>query len=216
MHSASALRQKSGLATDPGQTPNPRDRTSLPRHCSMPNIIGFDGVGLGTLDTRKNNGYFPPRKLKSSKGTPRMTPTTRSQQLSPDNSLALETRLGVTSPRPLTGNSSSASDVYMKRDRFRPKKSRETPRTGGRFSARYTPDPSANVKVPEKLTFQKSKGEEEIFTGDLSYLTKPKAVEPGRCSPWVYRYKVKRSMNNLAKIMASQPNSTTMGYRLAR
>ena len=40
---------------------------------------------------------------------------------------------------------------------------------------------------------------------DLSYLPPPKRILPKRDVPWVFRYKVKRNMNELSKIMASKP-----------
>ena len=40
---------------------------------------------------------------------------------------------------------------------------------------------------------------------DLSYLPRPKKYLPKRDLPWVFRYKVKRNMNELSKIMASKP-----------
>jgi hypothetical protein len=43
---------------------------------------------------------------------------------------------------------------------------------------------------------------------DLSNLPKPKRILPRRDVPWVFRFKVKKEMNVLSKIMASKPNST--------
>ena len=42
---------------------------------------------------------------------------------------------------------------------------------------------------------------------DLTELPKPMMVV-SRDNPWVYRYKVKRSMNELSKILASKPPPT--------
>lgn len=42
---------------------------------------------------------------------------------------------------------------------------------------------------------------------DLSVLPKPKRILPRRDVPWVFRFKVKKEMNVLSKIMASKPNA---------
>ncbi|KAK2190255.1 hypothetical protein NP493_85g05049 [Ridgeia piscesae] len=39
---------------------------------------------------------------------------------------------------------------------------------------------------------------------DLSFLPRPKMIV-SRDNPWVFRYKVKKNMNELSKIMASRP-----------
>ena len=56
------------------------------------------------------------------------------------------------------------------------------------------PGPESLVIYPE--TFE---------CDDLSYLPPPKRILPKRDVPWVFRYKVKRNMNELSKIMASKP-----------
>ena len=56
------------------------------------------------------------------------------------------------------------------------------------------PGPESLVVYPE--TFE---------CDDLSYLPPPKRILPKRDVPWVFRYKVKRNMNELSKIMASKP-----------
>ncbi|XP_076458194.1 uncharacterized protein LOC143291935 [Babylonia areolata] len=40
---------------------------------------------------------------------------------------------------------------------------------------------------------------------DLSELPKPKRIQPRRDLPWVFRFKVKKELNALSKIMASKP-----------
>lgn len=42
---------------------------------------------------------------------------------------------------------------------------------------------------------------------DLSELPRPKRILPRRDLPWVFRFKVKKEMNALSKIMASKPTS---------
>nr|KAG5709505.1 hypothetical protein BaRGS_023187 [Batillaria attramentaria] len=42
---------------------------------------------------------------------------------------------------------------------------------------------------------------------DLSELPRPKRILPRRDVPWVFRFKVKKEMNALARIMASKPNA---------
>ena len=42
-------------------------------------------------------------------------------------------------------------------------------------------------------------------TGDLTQLPRPKMIVSRGDVPWVYRYKVKKSMNELGKVMASKP-----------
>ncbi|XP_074647669.1 uncharacterized protein LOC141903451 [Tubulanus polymorphus] len=44
--------------------------------------------------------------------------------------------------------------------------------------------------------------------GDLSYLPPPKNFLARRDVPWVYRYKVKKNMNQLSRIMASTANDS--------
>lgn len=40
---------------------------------------------------------------------------------------------------------------------------------------------------------------------DLTNLPRPKRIFPRKELPWVYRFKVKKGMNELSKIMASKP-----------
>lgn len=49
---------------------------------------------------------------------------------------------------------------------------------------------------------------ETIDYDDLSMLPPPKRIMPRKEVPWVFRYKVKRNMNDLAKIMASKTPPT--------
>lgn len=60
-------------------------------------------------------------------------------------------------------------------------------------SVRTAPQPDSNIVYPETFEFD-----------DLSTTSSPKKVLPKRDLPWVFRYKVKRNMNELSKIMANK------------
>ena len=63
-------------------------------------------------------------------------------------------------------------------------------------SVRTAPPRSAESYLPYPDAFD---------CDDLSALPPPKRILPKRDVPWVFRYKVKRNMNELAKILASKP-----------
>ena len=50
--------------------------------------------------------------------------------------------------------------------------------------------------------------------GDLTCLPKPRGIYPSGDLPWVYRHKVKRSMNELSKIMSSKVVLADSEYQL--
>ena len=89
----------------------------------------------------------------------------------------------------------------------------KTPRSFSRTPpARRTPEsvrtaqtaPEVNIIYPSVLAENMN-----MNYDDISLLPPPKRILPKRELPWVFRYKVKRNMNELAKIMASKPGSTT-------
>lgn len=60
-------------------------------------------------------------------------------------------------------------------------------------STRTAPQQESNIVYPETFEFD-----------DLSTVPCPKKVLPKRDLPWVFRYKVKRNMNELSKILANK------------
>jgi len=72
-------------------------------------------------------------------------------------------------------------------------------------NSRMTPDTiRTSNSMPDGIVYPNIISENMDYD-DLSYLPPPKRILPRREVPWVFRYKVKRNMNELAKIMASKP-----------
>ncbi|XP_046567835.1 uncharacterized protein LOC124276214 [Haliotis rubra] len=93
------------------------------------------------------------------------------------------------------------------------------PESGVRF-------PEPGIRFPEKFSMSNSSNHDQIGLpdfmetpivysnvmseradyNDLTSLPPPKKILPKKDAPWVYRFKVKRNMNALSRIMASKPN----------
>lgn len=129
---------------------------------------------------RKIEGFFPPMKLrKNGKATsPDMT----------DTPLATKMELAP----------SAYSDIRSKSERGFMAHSPFIRRTPDSYRTLHT-YPDNNIVYPSVIS------EQEGEYDDLSLLPPPKKLLPKRELPWVFRYKVKRNMNELAKIMASKP-----------
>lgn len=96
----------------------------------------------------------------------------------------------------------------------------KSPEPGVRF-------PESGVKFPERFAMPNNSNQEHFCLpdymetpilypnvasdraadyNDLTCLPPPKKILPRKDAPWVYRFKVKRNMNALSRIMASKPN----------
>lgn len=69
-------------------------------------------------------------------------------------------------------------------------------------SVRKTPESVRTAPPTEQIVYP-----ETFECDDLSVLPAPKKILPKRDLPWVFRYKVKRNMNELSKILASKPGA---------
>lgn len=155
---------------------------------TKPNLVQFT---TGELDKvkrhsnsmrtsrRKIEGFFPPMKLRQN-GKP----------LSPDMETTLATKMELAP--------SAYSDIRSKSERGFMSNSPFFRRTPDSYRTLHT-YPDNNIVYPSVIS------EQEGEYDDLSLLPPPKKLLPKRELPWVFRYKVKRNMNELAKIMASKP-----------
>lgn len=83
------------------------------------------------------------------------------------------------------------------------------------MSFRKTPESIKTAQTaPEVSIIYPNIISEDVDYDDLSLLPPPKRILPRRELPWVFRYKVKRNMNELAKIMASRPSPTPIPEQL--
>lgn len=159
----------------------------MSRPTTQPKVIEFN-AGTVKADKRRRgiNGFFPPVKLRiSARKEPRkkMSVTPEPTQQTPARLQLIPTSYSEVRPRSSKSRSisrASRSSVH----------SRKTP-----DSIRTAPPGIETLAIyPE--TFD---------CDDFSFLPPPKRILPKRDVPWVYRYKVKRNMNELSKIMASKP-----------
>lgn len=160
----------------------------MSRPTTQPKVIDFK-PGAVKVDKRRRgiNGFFPPVKLRlsSKKDFPKEQMTPEPAQV-PSRLQLVPTSYSEVRPKSASksrsisraSRASRASSIYSRPDSIRT----------------APPGPETLVVYPE--TFD---------CDDLSYLPPPKRILPKRDVPWVFRYKVKRNMNELSKIMASKP-----------
>ncbi|XP_060081402.1 uncharacterized protein LOC132560744 [Ylistrum balloti] len=153
------------------------DYVNKPRQVSKPSVVAFDGFGVPRgKSRRKVNGFFPPVKLrKGGKG---------------NNNENGEPVVGKIQLTPTTHTEIRSKSVMS--------------RNVGYFTnARMSPDSIRTAQTaPEGIVYPNIINESDY--DDITVLPPPKKVLPRREVPWVFRYKVKRNMNELAKILASK------------
>lgn len=160
----------------------------MSRPTTQPKVIDFN-AGTVKADKRRRgiNGFFPPVKLRiSSNKEQRKIHTTPEPTHFQGRLQLIPTSYSEVRPRSSKSRSisrASRSSVY----------SRKTP-----DSIRTAPPGSEALAIYP----------ETFHCDDISYLPPPKRILPKRDVPWVFRYKVKRNMNELSKIMASKPPQT--------
>ncbi|KAL5018473.1 hypothetical protein ScPMuIL_004195 [Solemya velum] len=161
------------------RTPGEYAKRFKPRSTKKPHIIEFNASSVDIENARKKRatiGFFPSVKI-------RISSRMRSSEFefeSPSSRMHLEP--------------SSYTDI-------RPRSTAS--RSGCSSQPLVTPDSSRTFH--ENSIIYPNIAPESMDFDDLSYLPPPKRIMPKRENPWVFRYKVKRSMNELAKIMASKP-----------
>lgn len=187
--------QKQGRTTVvSSNTPAEYEERFKSKPLSKPKVVEFD-VGRMSNDSkrRKVNGFFPPVKLRRSVST-RVT-----------SSEMMETPIMATSRMQLIPT--AYTEVRSKSERIERNK---TP-----MSFRKTPESIKTAQTaPEVSIIYPNIISENVECDDLSLLPPPKRILPRRELPWVFRYKVKRNMNELAKIMASRPSPTPIPEQL--
>lgn len=179
-----------------GGSPSEFAKRFKSRPTTQPKVIDFSVGRINSEKRRRGiNGFFPPVKLRGSAKSHHSTPTVSNEDTSwilrlptqSTNRLQLiPTAFSEVRPKSTTRSVSRAS-----RQSKMSIPTRKTPE-----SIRTAPAPEVSVPVyPE--TFE---------CDDLSILPRPKRILPKRDVPWVFRYKVKKNMNELSKIMASRPH----------
>ncbi|KAK3090294.1 hypothetical protein FSP39_010698 [Pinctada imbricata] len=156
------------------------------RPTTKPKVVDFDPGHVNSESKgRRVSGFFPPVKLRRSNRVPvnehgdSPLISTSKMQLAPT---------GYTEVRTKSSRSFNRTPPVVR-------KTPESVRTNQTA-------PEVSIIYPSVLT-------ENLNYDDISMLPPPKRILPRRELPWVFRYKVKRNMNELAKIMASKPGSTT-------
>ncbi|XP_071108005.1 uncharacterized protein [Haliotis cracherodii] len=203
------------------------------RPTTRPKVVEFDGNSFN-LSVKKRGvpGFLPSVKLRVlPPGQPRArTVELPDLQLEPARSSS--TRQKSTSGR-LSSRSNRSSRTRKSSTRTRDKSSAfereaeegikvsiKSPEPGVRF-------PESGVKFPERFAMPNNSNQEHFCLpdymetpilypnvasdraadyNDLTCLPPPKKILPRKDAPWVYRFKVKRNMNALSRIMASKPN----------
>ncbi|KAH3864435.1 uncharacterized protein LOC127866879 isoform X2 [Dreissena polymorpha] len=173
----------------------------ISRPTTQPKVIEFNVGKISAQKRRRGiNGFFPPVKLRgtsSAKFTPPSThtsepvahamsappvPTATTTTAAPGSALQLvPTSYSEVRPK-------SASRSISRASRTSRRSLRQTPE-----SVRTAPAQDSNIVYPETFEFD-----------ELSTMLGPKRVLPRRDLPWVFRYKVKRNMNELSKIMSTK------------
>ncbi|KAL4239393.1 hypothetical protein ACF0H5_000210 [Mactra antiquata] len=173
-----------------GSTSSEFAKRFMTRPTTQPKVVEFSVSKMSAQKRRRGiNGFFPPVKLRYSAKQEKTPP------------VITEPPPGITERNPLQLIPTAYSEV-------RPKSaSRSISRSSRRSqvsqrSVRKTPEsvrtapPSEHIIYPETFEFD-----------DLSLIPPPKKILPRRDLPWVFRYKVKRNMNELSKILASKPGA---------
>ncbi|XP_053392383.1 uncharacterized protein LOC128555048 [Mercenaria mercenaria] len=159
----------------------------MSRPTTQPKVVEFNVKKMGAQKRRGINGFFPPVKLRGSAKADKSVPTVAFSEPPPPPS----------EPSPLQLVPTAYSEVRPKSEsRSISRSSRHSHR-----SIRKTPESVRTAPPQENMTIYP----ETFEFDDLSYLPRPKKYLPKRDLPWVFRYKVKRNMNELSKIMASKP-----------
>ncbi|XP_067671091.1 uncharacterized protein [Haliotis asinina] len=203
------------------------------RPTTRPKVVEFDGNAfkLG-LKKRGVTGFLPSVKLRVIPPSQPRAKNVELPELQLEPAMSSSTRQKSTSGR-LSSRSNRSSRTRKSSTRARDKLSgveRETewgikvdvksPDPGVRF-------PEPGVRFPEKFSMANSSYHDHIGLpdymetpivysnvmseraadyNDLTSLPPPKKILPKKDAPWVYRFKVKRNMNALSRIMASKPN----------
>ncbi|XP_021346597.1 uncharacterized protein LOC110445996 isoform X1 [Mizuhopecten yessoensis] len=182
------------------------DYNNKPRQVSKPSVVAFDGFEVPRgKSRRKVNGFFPPVKLrKGGKGNGHENgeqpygkkkpffwkPPQKSEQMVPVSDTSHYPMVGKIHLTP-TAHTEIRSKSVMSRN------------VGYFTNARMSPDSIRTAQTaPEGIVYPNIINETDY--DDITVLPPPKKILPRREVPWVFRYKVKRNMNELAKILASK------------
>ncbi|KAK6187831.1 hypothetical protein SNE40_005768 [Patella caerulea] len=220
------LLQSSRSKTAPSQI-TPSDEHSQKfnsRQTARPKVIDFDGGNVKNTEVQhlNKNGFYPPVKLKLI----RMSDDRNIQPQEPGIQLS-RLKLAPMSKKSLKGgrnkhrSASNSSSIKTEIERnslynLHPLPTLNTPEYD---SARIKSNNS--MSTPNQYEKEKSRLFDSIDSKDYSNIMSnndefeedlsnfpppaPPQILPSRELPWVYRFKVKRGMNAVSKIMASKP-----------
>ncbi|XP_064619957.1 uncharacterized protein LOC135483215 isoform X2 [Lineus longissimus] len=181
------------------------------RPTTTPKVVGFDSGSLRPQPLKRGiEGFFPSVKLS---GSAKSTTTTGSK-----------TPLTPTIQSPASLSFEIAPSPELTAHYYRNKTRRKSSKSNTSFASldkvdRSIPDialaPTSLSTEPDTCirrypyytqTYPNvlPKEDNKPVGGDLSYLPRPKNFLARRDVPWIYRYKVKKNMNQLSKIMASK------------
>ncbi|XP_069123371.1 uncharacterized protein [Argopecten irradians] len=184
------------------------DYSSKPRQVSKPSVVAFDGFEVPRgKSRRKVNGFFPPVKLrKGGKGSNNENgeqPFGKKKPFFWKPPQKSDPRVAVcfseSSRYPVVGKIHLTPTAHTE---IR-SKSVMSRNVGYFTNARMSPDSIRTAQTaPEGIVYPNIIHETDY--DDITVLPPPKKILPRREVPWVFRYKVKRNMNELAKILASK------------
>lgn len=173
-----------------GSTASEFAKRFMSRPTTQPKVVDFKVSKMSAQKRRRGiNGFFPPVKLRgSAKAHEKSTPIPVSEP-TPNSSERNPLQLIPTSYSEVRPKSATRS--ISRSSRHSTRSVRKTPE-----SVRTAPPQENGVVYPETFDFD-----------DISLLPRPKKILPRRDLPWVFRYKVKRNMNEITKILASKPGT---------
>ncbi|XP_041364718.1 uncharacterized protein LOC121380051 [Gigantopelta aegis] len=225
-NSYGSRRSKSRSKTAPVSINSPRDYVQRfkSRPVTKPNVVEFNGGSVlmeMNAGARCADGFFPPVKLRlmpyQSKGRTTIEPS--HLHLEPISRPETGIRSDTTLPHSpnstqLVQHSKTPGSLHrhivtMKSPELAEAPKEKSPESCVRFpdfpDDDKCSDPEYSIVYPNILSDKNHKCD------DLSSLPRPKRIHAKRELPWVFRFKVKKNMNSLSKIMASKtPNSQTV------
>lgn len=171
-----------------GSLPSDYAKRFKERPTTKPKVVQFNAgqVVAEGLGRPRVNGFFPPVKLRKNK---------KNAQNNHEENIFMDDNAVHLAPTSFSDLRAKSAKTVL---RYTPAHARKSP-----DSIRTAPAGMETAIIyPSVLS-------ENLDYDDLSLLPPPKRILPKRELPWVFRYKVKKNMNELAKIMASKPQTAS-------
>ncbi|CAH1773603.1 unnamed protein product [Owenia fusiformis] len=206
------------------------------RPTTQPRVIGFDNLSMRPPEkvlVRGVYGFFPPVKLRNGSGTssktslssrrsqdiqlegPSMELVPQETQSLPAPSVASRSKSGKSRKSSKSADAGLTHEPTVVSPRMRDNEDDKDNKEPAQSSIPHLPPTPAADQTAKRVYPNIVDPVNKPFS-DLSFLPRPKKMTNRNNSPWVYRFKIKKGMNQLTKLMSSKTpgmmtvtNSTT-------